>query len=593
MEIILQNLPESKEEIYLLFQSSVLKTNNSIIYNNDSKDISNLNEIIISQNKYKFDSIHKDIDKDLLTQIITKSISSKKDISILFMLNLNKDNNDNNYNDNDIMFGIRNIFNKFFFDKNNIKLIEYNYNEININDNKNENIIIDKIIKKDSDSFSIDIPEKNNTNIFFLKIKIVYEDINISSYIKIYFLYNSFEKIIPLFSKNKKEKEILILNEKIDNLMLIENNIKQKLNNLTFINNDYIQNVNIYKEEVMNYFDKFIKKIEVENKENIPKNRYNNKNNLNELIKEGKKLMESLTREEFKNKEKNIYQQYIKVYSDINKNFEKLNNNDIFDLKIFINKFNNLNEELLNLLENNKNNKKEIFNKNKENEEILSLKNKIFQLEKEFKKEKNKNNTMNTNISQKEPKLKQRSISAVKIPNNNNKINQQKLEEENKKLKKIIEELKETISKLKSKKEFSLKSPDKNHPSLINETGKNNTSLNIIINSPKKSTNQMQSEYNTTNKKQKTLNKTKTNTDILINGNSLLLLKKIQQENKELSKQLKDFSTKNTQLELSLKGIAGGDINIKNHSSLLNSFTKNTRGELKNIEKKYGLNKNK
>ena len=103
----------------------------------------------------------------------------------------------------------------------------------------------------------------------------------------------------------------------------------------------------------------------------------------------------------------------------------------------------------------------------------------------------------------------------------------------------------------------------------------------------------MQSEYNTTNKKQKTLNKTKTNTDILINGNSLLLLKKIQQENKELSKQLKDFSTKNTQLELSLKGIAGGDINIKNHSSLLNSFTKNTRGELKNIEKKYGLNKNK
>jgi hypothetical protein len=81
----------------------------------------------------------------------------------------------------------------------------------------------------------------------------------------------------------------------------------------------------------------------------------------------------------------------------------------------------------------------------------------------------------------------------------------------------------------------------------------------------------------------------------LFNGNSLLLLKKIQEENKELSKQLKDFNSKNFQLELSLKGINNGEIKnqAKNNNSLLFNFTKNTRGELKNIEKKYGLTKNK
>ena len=165
------------------------------------------------------------------------------------------------------------------------------------------------------------------------------------------------------------------------------------------------------------------------------------------------------------------------------------------------------------------------------------------------------------------------------------------MEEENKKLKKAIEELKETISILKSKNESLLKTQNKS-PSLSSQTNKNSNSLSIF-NSPKKSTNQTQIEFSTTSKKYKTLNKTKTNTDILINGKSLLLLKKIQQENKELSKQIKDFSHKNTQLELSLKGITSGDTNIKNHSSLLYSFTKNTMGELKNIEKKYRLNKNK
>ena len=82
----------------------------------------------------------------------------------------------------------------------------------------------------------------------------------------------------------------------------------------------------------------------------------------------------------------------------------------------------------------------------------------------------------------------------------------------------------------------------------------------------------------------------------LINGHSLLLLKKIQDENKELAKQLKDFNSKNFQLELSIKGINSGDntSNMKSrtsNASKLSNFTNNTMNELKNIEKKYGISK--
>ena len=585
MELILQNLPESNEEIYLLLQSSFLNSHNQIIYNKDDKNDTNHNEIIISQNKYKFEHIYQDPNKEFFSNIITKNISIKNDVTLLLMLN--KDNND-------IIISLKNFFNKEFFDKNNIKLIKYNFDEINLDNNICENILKDKIINKESEDFLIDISvlDDKNKNIILFKIKIDYEDINICSFIKIFLIYNSYDKIMPMFSKNKIEKQISILNEKINNLMLLEKNIKEKMENIPFINNDFIQNINIYREEVITYFDKFIQKIAIENKENISKNK-NNKNNLNELIKDAKKLIDTITNEQFKNKENNIYQQYIKIYSDINKTFEKINNNDIQELKLSINKFNDLNEELLNFLEQEKQkNNKEINNEEKD-KELKELKDKITQLENELKKEKNKSTLINEHRASKEPKIKPRSISTVKSSNrydNNNNL-QQKLEEENKKLKKIIEEQKETISILKSKNESLLKSQNKN-PSLSHQTGKNITSLNLL-NSPKKTTNQNQTEICSTSKKNKTLNKTKTNTDILISGHSLLLLRKIQQENKELSKQLKDFSDKNSKLELSLKGMTIGDINIKNNSSLLNSFTKNIKGELKNIEKKYGLSKNK
>lgn len=295
-------------------------------------------------------------------------------------------------------------------------------------------------------------------------------------------------------------------------------------------------------------------------------------------------------------KEKEIYQKYIEIYSN-NKN----NNNsfDIQELKSSINKFNNLNEELLEFLEKEKSKEKY---KSKKDKEISELKQRIKQLEKEKIKE-SKQETDNPQQIQKiknqtkNNKKQQRSISASKINNNynTNPSNILKLEEENKKYRKNIDELNDIIAKLKIKNEYLIKLNEK----LLKEK---NTTINLEqnkdninkYNSPKKSTNQNDDQNGTTNKKNKKMNKTKTNTDLLINGNSLLLLKKIQEENKELSKQLKDFNSKNVQLELSLRGINGSEIknNNKNHNSLLFNFTKNTRGELKNIEKKYGLTKN-
>ena len=186
------------------------------------------------------------------------------------------------------------------------------------------------------------------------------------------------------------------------------------------------------------------------------------------------------------------------------------------------------------------------------------------------------------------------------------------MEEENKNLKKKIDELKETISKLKTNNDNLFKTNEKllkEKNNLKNELLKEKTSTNTnninenissdntISNerhkSPTKSANIFR--YNSTTKSQKRLNKNQNNNKPVFDGESLLLLQKISKENKELAKQLKDFSSKNVQLELSLKGINNGEVNnIRSHmgnSSMLSNFTKNTRNELKNIEKKYGLSK--
>ena len=602
MEIILKNLPETNDEVYLIIEQSLLNQEGKIIYNNNEENKESRNEIVLSQNKYKYNNIYINIEKDFFSNLISNQLNKKIDTTLLIALNKDEISKEKNIYTL-IKDELNNLFNKDFFEKNNIKQVLYNFHKINLETNSIDNIITDKILNKDSESFNINIIDnnENNNDSSLLKIQFDYLDdmINVPSNINIYFLYNSFEKILPLFSINKKEKQILLLKEKISNLISFENDIKEKISKLSIMNNDFIQEANTYKDEVMNYYANLIKD---DNKENISKNSHSNKTVINDLIKEAKILKENINKEQFKNREKDIYQKYIRVYSNNN---QIHNNFDIRELKTLINQFNNLNEEILEFLEKEKNAKESADKDN----EIYKLKQRIKQLEKDLKSKNNKIDEKNNNHSSKDSKNNQRSISAMKlnkkinVSNYNSNSNQQKiqkLEEENNKLKKNLEELKHSISVLKSKNELLTKEKEKllkeKNTSSSNSTIKNNNiENNSLYNSPKKSTNKNNIENSTGSKKIKSLNKTKTNKDYLFNGNSLLLLKKIQEENKELSRQLKDFNSKNFQLELSLKGINNVEIKNqgKNNNSLLYNFTKNTRGELKNIEKKYGLTKNK
>ena len=643
MEIFYDNLPESNEEVNLIIESSILNQNSQLVYNANNENGENNNDILIDKNKYKYSFIYKDLEKEKYSNIILDKINIKNNISLLLLVNNSKivqeENNTNNINySTEVKNYIKNIFNKENIEKLNIKNIIYNYFQINLETNKVDNIIKDKLINEES-SYAIDIPDDNNEgNISnsLLKLKIDYSDINISSFVQILFIYNSYEKILPLYALNKKEYEILLLKEKINNLLSLEKDMKEKINNIPMINTDFLQNINVYEQEVVNYYSNFVNNLRNIDNKNSKNNKDKSTANINDLITEVKNVLNSLNNEQFKQREKDIYEKYIQVYSAVKNNENSDSNNntngtnyDYTELKMIINKFNNLNEELIDILENeNKSNDKdkEINNeiiKEKE-EEIDELKNKIEQLEKDLKEEKNKNknpppNQQSSKVEKNSKSSKNRSVSEPKIDSNkynkNNSYgnnNNARLEEENKNLKKKIDELKETISKLKTNNDNLFKTNEKllkEKNNLKNEllkektsTNTNNINENISSdntisnerhNSPTKSANIFR--YNSTTKSQKRLNKNQNNNKPVFDGESLLLLQKISKENKELAKQLKDFSSKNVQLELSLKGINNGEVNnIRSHmgnSSMLSNFTKNTRNELKNIEKKYGLSK--
>ena len=616
MDIIYGNLPESKDEINLIIESTLLNNNPEIIYNNNEENTENKNQIIINQKKYKFSCIFKDLEKEKLPELITKEINTKNNLTLLLMLNNSKE--EDNYN-SEIRGVIKNMFNKENLEKLNIKNIIYNYYQINLTENKSDNIIKDKILN-DENNYVIDIQsDENNTDISLLKIKIDYSDLNISSFIQILFIYNSFDKIVPLYAAiNQEENDYFLLKEKLNDFLLLEKEIKEKINKLPEINTDFLENARIYEKEVMNYYDNFIKNVEnLEKKEKTANKGNKNKNSINDSIKEAKNLLNDINKEQFKQREKDIYEKYIQTYSNINKQNSENNSNsyNIEELKMTINKFNNLNEELIEKLEAEKKedkNKKESTDKNK-NKQIDELKNIINQLEKELKEEKTKN-TESRNKHDKNIKI--RSMSEAKLgpkkedKSNSSSNNTIRLEEENRNLKKKIEELNETISKLKNKNDNLFKTNEKllkEKNNLRNELLKEkNTNSSIVdnksidksintelYNSPHKSI--INQKYNTTAKTKK-FNKNKTSLEPLFTGHNLLLLKKIQDENKALAKQIKDFNSKNFQLELSIKGINNGETssNIKsptNDNSILSTFTNNTRKELKNIEKKYKLDK--
>ena len=462
MEIIYENLPESNDTINLIIESSLLKNNPNFKYNNITETTETKNKIVYNQKQYTFNSIYIDLEKEKFLEIISNNIKIKNNLTILFMLS-NHNESKLNYNSE-----INNIFNKENIIKYNIKNIMYNYYSINLNENKNDIIIADKTLNEEN-NYIIEIP-KDEKNESLLKIIIDYSDIKITSAIQILFIHNSYDIILPLFTLEQKENDFIILKEKFHNLLSLEKEFKEKINNLPSVNSDYLEIIRLYKNDVINYYGNFLKNIEILDKKE--KSAKNYKSIVNDSIKEAKKVLNSINSEQFKEREKEIYLKYIKIYSDfINPNSEKNTENsalssfNIEELKIIINKFNNLNEELIEMLENQ--NEKSKDTDNAKDKEIKELKNKVNQLEKKLKDEKTK--TPEIKYKQNNKNQKYRSMSVDKLDSEKEKDNKNnrlsgvpiKLEEENRNLKKNIDELKETISKLKINNDNLFKTNEK------------------------------------------------------------------------------------------------------------------------------------
>ena len=468
MDIINENIPYEKEKINLILTSSLLKNSNDIIYNLNKK-----NFILIDNYYLEYSSIFIDSNpnNNKLPLITENSLINKDDYSLIILT-------ESDLESNIYLNTLQELLNKNNFSGHNINSISINYSYMN---EKN------KMYQANDLSH---IPKIENNNLF-IKIKLEYNNEIIYSSFKIFFINHSYNNILPLLCVNHKDFELIFIKKKINKLLSEEKKIQNIINKMPILNNDFIEKINSFKNETFDYFSKFIKNIE------RMSNKFNNqsltKNDINSFIKEINDFMDKINKENYKNKQNDIYKEYIKIYNNIDK-INIINNNE--DLKSLFIIFNNVNEEIANLLEKSDINKKETTN----------LKNIIKIVQNQLKEEKSKNikkrnfindnynnNTIDSNmtesnnntlIKQKESKKvslfktinanrpvsvrryrihHKKSISMDKTYNFHNKSYSNFKTDENdiKYLKKKINHLHDIISHLKSKNEILEKSNEK------------------------------------------------------------------------------------------------------------------------------------
>lgn len=466
MDLINENIPYENEKINLIITSSLLNNSDNIIYNSK-----NSNSILINNYYLEYSSIHIDSDmkKNKSSLIITNNLLEKNDLLLIILTDSNEDSNI-------YLNTLKNILDKDNYKEYNINSISYIFSDLN----KDNKTIIDDLY---------DISSIFNNNIL-LTLKIKYNDDIIYSSFKIFIINNSYENICPYICINHKEYDIIFLKNKIDNLLTEEKKIQKQINNLPMLNTDFIENINSFKKETFDYFSKFINNIE-KTYTQFNTTKLLTKNDFSNIIKEIKSLMDKINKENYKFKQSKIYKEYIEIYKNTN-----LSKKTEENLKSLFTKFNNLNEELVNLLETSDINKKEIAN----------LKHLTKVLQNQVKQEKSKNisnmkennnNTLyntiienkltlsNNNLFKKRESQKRKSFfNSIKLTNTltkkninrNNKRNSSmdnipimandKASEDNryndlKYLKNKINQLNDTITNLKSSNEILQKSNEK------------------------------------------------------------------------------------------------------------------------------------
>ena len=350
MDIINENIPNVNEIIDLILSSCLLNNSNDIIYNSKKENSLLINSFFL---EYTTITVDENPINTKISPLIINNIKNESNSTLIILTNSNKESNI-------YLNSLQKILNKSIYKEYNIKAISYIYTYTN---EKNKKYKIDDLSE---------IP--NIENNIFIKIKIEYNKDIITTCLKVLIMKNDYERICPLFCLNHKDYELFFIKEKINELLSEEKLIENKIKNLPFLNIDLIEEINSYKKETIDYFSIFIKNIEKMN--NI---KSLTKNDLSNFMKELNIFFDKINKDNYKNKQIDIYKEYIKAYRNLN--VINISNKNEENLKSLFIKFNNLNEEIINFLE----------NRNKEQKEVTNFKNTIKFLQEELKKEKSKN----------------------------------------------------------------------------------------------------------------------------------------------------------------------------------------------------------
>ena len=509
----------NKENSFLIFDNNFLEENKQIIINELENNLK-INDNVISNYKEIFNNSNDNNNR--IEEIFSKIIFNQDNMNLIY---LKKEKNEKT------SYQYINLFiNEKILNEKNINNIEYSFIEIDLESSK----ILKNVIKKSITNLNqFKIPERKleKKSLDYFEFKLNFSNSENISYIKYYIIYKDFDKILYSLSDKKKENDIKILIEKINIFTGFQDEYLKQINLFPSIQNQILMNIEEYKVECMEYYNNIIKQIE-DFKNNL--NNENIKKYYDDFLLKQNEFIKKYENNQVKEIEsyKNLLQYYISKEDNIinsNLNYESL--------KDLISQFNITNQEIKNICNkyNFINKDKKYIDESKNTEEMnQNLENNIIE-KKKF------------NLKNSKKIIKGRSISTgINRFENNEYTDISNANKEIKYLKGKINEL------IKIKNEYQVIKQDK-----INLKNENNKLL-LEIENLKKNNNNITINSNVKEKENKKVFKTipsrnKINNNKFnsnsINPEPLFLLKKIQDENKEIINQLNYFRNKNKELE--------------------------------------------
>ena len=509
----------NKENSFLIFDNNFLEENKQIIINELENNLK-INDNVISNYKEIFNNSNDNNNR--IEEIFSKIIFNQDNMNLIYLIKEKNEKTSYQY--------INLFINEKILNEKNINNIEYSFIEIDLESSK----ILKNVIKKSITNLNqFKIPERKleKKSLDYFEFKLNFSNSENISYIKYYIIYKDFDKILYSLSDKKKENDIKILIEKINIFTGFQDEYLKQINLFPSIQNQILMNIEEYKVECMEYYNNIIKQIE-DFKNNL--NNENIKKYYDDFLLKQNEFIKKYENNQVKEIEsyKNLLQYYISKEDNIinsNLNYESL--------KDLISQFNITNQEIKNICNkyNFINKDKKYIDESKNTEEMnQNLENNIIE-KKKF------------NLKNSKKIIKGRSISTgINRFENNEYTDISNANKEIKHLKVKINEL------IKIKNEYQVIKQDK-----INLKNENNKLL-LEIENLKKNNNNITINSNVKEKENKKVFKTipsrnKINNNKFnsnsINPEPLFLLKKIQDENKEIINQLNYFRNKNKELE--------------------------------------------